>query len=111
MRSLTAQPFTPAPRAWRLAVAVLLVFAALLGAGGGEPAAAEVRSAAAGTDVGGEGQETLDVAESDAAAPVRAVKRPAPPRSPRPAARAGDPAPVPVPALCGDAPRSAVMRC
>ncbi|MFD5322530.1 hypothetical protein [Streptomyces sp. NPDC127092] len=97
----------------RFALAVLLVLAAMLGVGaGGELAAAEVESryVSAATDLGA---ETYEAAEGEATAPVRAERRPAPPRRTRPAPPAGGPAPAPasVPAAPGAAPRSAVMRC
>ncbi|WP_370415789.1 hypothetical protein [Streptomyces fradiae] len=88
---------------------MLLVLAALLGAGAGGAAAfgeGEIRSVSAAADPGGETHET---AELQATAPLRRThRRPAPPPCPvRPTA----PAPVPVPAARGAAPRSAVMRC
>ncbi|WP_137992332.1 hypothetical protein [Streptomyces vilmorinianum] len=102
----------------RLAVVLLLVLAMLLGtaaaAGAGLPAA-EPRAAASGTpDTGG---ETYDVAETVAAATVRARRRRAVvrtgergpgrrPRNWRPV-----PAPTPVPLPRGDARRCVVMRC
>ncbi|MET8504984.1 hypothetical protein ABZV60_10070 [Streptomyces sp. NPDC004787] len=104
----------PPGHAARFALAVLLVLAALLGAGTGGATAGETepRPVSAAADPGGETHET---AAPQTAAPVRrAHRRPAPPpRSARPAVpeSAPAPAPRPVPTASGTAPRSAVMRC
>ncbi|MFI1812733.1 hypothetical protein ACH414_20615 [Streptomyces sp. NPDC020422] len=114
MRSLPARPGDCAVRARRFAVAVLLVLAALLGAGAGGAAAqaagAESRTLTAAADPAA---EVHDLTESEATAPVRRARRPAPPRGVRTAAPAATPAPAPapVPSPRDDAPRSAVMRC
>ncbi|MFI8826279.1 hypothetical protein [Streptomyces sp. NPDC053431] len=95
----------------RFALAVLLVLAALLGAGAGAGlpgAESEPRSVSAAADPGA---ESHDAAETEAAPPIRGVRRPAPPRAARCAPPGGDAVPVPVPSAQGDAPRSAVMRC
>ncbi|MER8043447.1 hypothetical protein [Streptomyces sp. NPDC094032] len=110
MRSLPARPGVTAVRARRLAVAVLLVLAALLGTGGAltGTAGAEPRVAGAAADPVA---EVHDLAEHEAITPVRGARRPAPPRHLRAARPTAAPAPVPVPPPCDDAPRSAVMRC
>ncbi|MGW5421903.1 hypothetical protein [Streptomyces sp. NPDC003943] len=101
----------------RCALAVLLVLAALLGAGTGAgavttPAEAETRGVGAAADPGA---ETHDAAEQhEAAAPVRGVRRPAPPRRTGSATPGTSPVPLPVASPHGPraaAPRSTVMRC
>ncbi|MGW4159814.1 hypothetical protein [Streptomyces sp. NPDC004788] len=101
----------------RCALAVLLVLAALLGAGAGAGAAttaaeAETRGVSAAADPGA---ETHGAAEQhEATAPVRAVRRPAPPQRTGSAAPGTSPAPLPVPSAPSpraEAPRSTVMRC
>ncbi|MFG2113888.1 hypothetical protein ACGFRB_14850 [Streptomyces sp. NPDC048718] len=98
----------------RYALAVLLVFAALLGAGAGAGPAipeTETRSAAVAADPS---PETHDEVEDEDAVSVRGVRCPALPGRPwrLPAALALAPILVPLPPVQGEgASRSTVMRC
>ncbi|MFE1902088.1 hypothetical protein ACFW96_00260 [Streptomyces gardneri] len=121
----TATPAIPAGRRTRPApggtrwLALLLILAALLGAGaaGSLAGGAELRAATA-APASDQGGETFDPAAAEAGLPGRARRRrthlrPAPPRRrPRTARRrSGTAAPAPVPTPRGDAPRRVVMRC
>ncbi|MEU1866078.1 hypothetical protein [Streptomyces gardneri] len=121
----TATPANPAGRRTRPApggprwLALLLILAALLGAGaaGALAGGVELRAATA-APASDQGGETFDPAAAEAGLPGRARRRrtrlrPAPARRrPRTARRRSrTPAPAPVPTPRGDAPRRVVMRC
>ncbi|MFD8210442.1 hypothetical protein ACFV2S_29050 [Streptomyces sp. NPDC059695] len=113
-RPTPAAPALPAGRRHRW-IALLLVLAALYGAGAAAALPAAETRAAAATPASDPGGETHEPAGTEAALPGRARRHGTRPRpaGPRPRARRsrGLRHPAPAPAPRGDALRCPVMRC